>query len=129
MAASVMGRYIAQAAAEARTAAGRKRYHIAAAAVGEGANPSTVFRFEKGEAWPKNPDHMVDLYAADLELSPIALWARALELWRAEVPDAGAGPPAPPGELGRRIEDPRPSDADGPPAENPGEGDRREGSE
>lgn len=48
---------------------------------------------------------MVDLYAADLELEPIELWKRALELWEAEeggtgVTSADAGPgPRGPGEV------------------------------
>jgi hypothetical protein len=77
--------YLARAAREARDAAGRKPYHIAASPPGrKSADPSTVWRFEHDEAWPRNADEMIDLYAADLGIEPIELWTRALELWRAD---------------------------------------------
>lgn len=94
-ASSAMGKHLARAAAEAREQAGRKHYHIAAAAHGDGTNPSTVYRFEKGDGWPRNADHMVDLYAADLDLDPIQIWTRALQLWREEESD---GEPAEPSD-------------------------------
>ncbi len=78
-----MGLYLAQAAREARERAGRKPYHIAAMPSGRrSVDPSTVWRFEHAEGWPQNADLMVDLYAADLEIEPIEIWERALELWR-----------------------------------------------
>ena len=78
-----MGIYLAQAAREAREAKGRKPYNIASAPPGaKGYDPSTVWRFEQAEGWPRNADQMVDLYADDLGIDPIELWSRALELWR-----------------------------------------------
>lgn len=79
-----MVKYLAQAAGEARRQAGRKPYHIAAAPhEGKGADPSTVWRFERHAKWPQDADHLIDLYAADLGIKPIELWRRALELWQA----------------------------------------------
>lgn len=116
MAPSAMITYLAHAAIKLRTDAGRKNYHIAAA-ITDGVNPSTVHRFEKGR-WPENADRMIDLYASDLEVEPIEIWALALELWRADegeltAPGGGGAPPAPEGELARRIAD-RPPSARGP---------------
>ena len=82
MAASAMGKYLALAAAQAREDAGRRTFHIAASPPGKlGLDPSTVWRFERGGRWPRNPDLVVDLYAADLDIEPIELWKRALEMW------------------------------------------------
>ena len=86
MAKSAMGRYLAQVMREARERAGRKPYNVASAPPGmEGADPSTIYRFEREERWPRNADHMVDLYAADLDIEPLELWRRALELWQLEA--------------------------------------------
>lgn len=71
--------FLAQAAREARVAAGRKPIHIAVS--GDESDPSTIYRFEKGQ-WPRNPDAMVAMYAEDLGIAPVELWARATELWR-----------------------------------------------
>lgn len=97
MASSAMVKYLAAAARQAREGAGRRPYNIASAPPGmPGADPSTVYRFEHEARWPQNADQMIDLYAADLELDPIELWARALELWRASeaelVAEAGGQP-------------------------------------
>ena len=101
MASSAMREYIARVAREARESAGRKPYNIASAPPGmKGADPSTVWRFENEEGWPRDTDHMIALYAADLDLEPIDLWQRALDLWRSEEDGTTAvatNPPAPPG--------------------------------
>jgi len=78
-----MAKYLARVVSEAREAAGRKPFHIAAAQPGEpSVDPSTIYRFEHEERWPRNPDLLINLYAADLDIEPLELWSRALELWR-----------------------------------------------
>lgn len=72
-----MVQWLAQAAKEARTEGGRKIIHIAVVA---DMDPSTIWRFESGH-WPRDPDLIVDAYAAELEIDPRVLWSRALELW------------------------------------------------
>lgn len=74
-----MLRFLAGAAKTAREAAGRKQVHIAAEA---DKDQSAIYRFEKADGWPRNPDEIIRAYAADLEIEAIELWARALELWR-----------------------------------------------
>src|SRR6202035_5690249 len=96
MAPSAMGKYLARAAREAREAAGRKPFHIAAAPPGQrSSDPSTVWRFEHDEAWPRNADQMIDLYAADLGVEPIEIWSRAMELWRADLEASARKKPGP----------------------------------
>ncbi len=77
---SAMIRFLALAARELREQADRRLYQVASSPT-DRLDPSTIYRFEKGR-WPENADRMVDLYAADLEIEPIELWTRALELWR-----------------------------------------------
>lgn len=89
-----MAKYLAQVVREAREHAGRKPFHIAAAQPGERSlDPSTVYRFEHEQRWPRNPDLLINLYAADLDIAPIELWARALELWQADELSGEAGQP------------------------------------
>jgi hypothetical protein len=72
--------WLAEAAATLRLAAEpkRKQVHIAA---GADVDQSTINRFEKAEAWPKNPDTIVRAYADDLDVDPIQIWEHALRLW------------------------------------------------
>lgn len=70
--------WIARTCREARIAARRKQVHIGASA---DMDQSTINRFEKGIAWPRNPDLLVDAYAHDLDVPAHVLWRRALEAW------------------------------------------------
>jgi hypothetical protein len=88
--------WLAQAARELREERGRKLVNVASSL---GASESTVWRFENAVGWPERPDLMIAAYADDLDLEPLAIWTRALELWRT----AGAEAPAPPGALGREL--------------------------
>jgi transcriptional regulator with XRE-family HTH domain len=63
---------------EARIAAGRRQVHIAAEL---GVNQATVARFERGQAWPRNPDLMVQAYADELDIAAVELWADAIRRW------------------------------------------------
>jgi hypothetical protein len=100
---SAMARFLAIAAKEMREAADRRRYEVSSSAT-DRVDPSTLYRFEKGR-WPENPDRLIDLYASDLAVEPIAIWERALALWQAaerrgatgedELPEAGVLPDAP----------------------------------
>ena len=133
VATSEMGRYLAEVVRRARENAGRKPYHIASTPPGQkGVDPSTVWRFENGEAWPRNPDRLIELYAADLGLDPLELWAEALELWRADATPAEAGPEPPPsrppGELGHRVQDDRPNGRNRPRKRNRREPGSQEGN-
>jgi hypothetical protein len=71
--------WLAQAAAQARTYAGRKQVHVAASL---DKDQSTITRFEQGERWPRNADEVVGAYADDLDVDPIQLWEEALRLWK-----------------------------------------------
>ena len=120
---SAMGKYLPLAAKTLREEADRKRYQVAGS-LEKRVDPSTVYRFESATGWPHNPDDMIDLYAADLEIEPFEIWALAMQLWRDDEasgrdPATGgnrgpgdAGLPPPPGELGRRVQAPRRSTPD-----------------
>lgn len=71
--------WLARAAKELRIAAGRKQVHVAASI---DKDQSTIWRFEKGEGWPRETDLFVAGYADDLDIEPIDIWARALDMWR-----------------------------------------------
>lgn len=71
--------WLTHAAREARLQAGRLQVHVAASA---GVNQSTIDRFEKHEAWPRDPDRFVNAYADDLDIRPDQIWAEALRLWQ-----------------------------------------------
>jgi len=101
--------FLAAAAVELRTAAERKQVHVAASA---DLDQSTIWRFERGESWPRDPDQIIRAYAEDLGITAEAIWARGLGLWEAATAptrpeDAdtrtASGTPAPGGELGRRL--------------------------
>jgi hypothetical protein len=44
----------------------------------------TVWRFEHGEAWPRNPDHLVAVYAKVSGARPAELWCEAAERYAAQ---------------------------------------------
>lgn len=71
--------WLARAARQARATAGRLQVHVAASA---SVNQSTIDRFEKGLAWPRNPDRVLKAYAEDLDVDSIDLWDAALRMWR-----------------------------------------------
>lgn len=71
--------WLAQAAKQARETAERKQVHVAAEA---DKDQSSVYRFEQGEAWPRDTDLMVTAYAQDLDIDVIDLWEAALKMWR-----------------------------------------------
>jgi hypothetical protein len=101
--------FLAAAAVELRTAAERKQVHVAASA---DLDQSTIWRFERGESWPRDPDQIIRAYADDLGVTAEEIWARGLGLWEAASaptrPEGAdtrteSGTPAPGGELGRRL--------------------------
>lgn len=59
----------------ARQRAGVSTFEIAFFA---GVDVSTVRRFERGRAWPRDPDQLVDAYARATRLAPHALWRAAI---------------------------------------------------
>lgn len=71
--------WLAEAAKEARTAISRKQVHVAASA---DTDQSTVARFEKRIAWPRDPDRIVKAYADDLDFDSLDLWEQAVRMWR-----------------------------------------------
>lgn len=73
--------WLAEAACQSRKAAGRRQVHIAASTI-KGVDQSTIARFEKHAAWPRDPDAIVQAYADDLDVAPADLWGAALDLWR-----------------------------------------------
>ena len=77
-----MLQWLAQTCRDARLAARRKQVHVGASA---DVDQSTVNRFEKAIAWPRNPDRLVAAYADDLDISPIDLWQAAIDLWREDL--------------------------------------------
>ena len=104
-----MLQWIASAAKKAREDAGRKQVHIAASA---DKDQSSIYRFEKADGWPRDPDEILRAYAEDLDLHPIDLWGTALENWRASLratSQPSAEPPGPPDALRRSVEDPAPT--------------------
>lgn len=83
--------WLAQAAKQLRSDARRKQVEIAAA-VG-GIDQSTIYRFEQGQAWPRQADAVVAAYADELGLDGRDIWELGLTLWR-EHGDAPAVPHA-----------------------------------
>lgn len=71
--------WLARACEAARKAAGRRQVHVAASA---DVDQSTIARFERGAAWPKDTDQVVAAYADDLDIQPIDLWSEALRMWQ-----------------------------------------------
>lgn len=69
--------FLARVAREARR---ERRIKVARVAVAADLDPSTIYRFERGQ-WPGNADQVVAAYAEELEVAPETLWMRALELW------------------------------------------------
>ena len=81
MAEDSMIHWLAEVAREAREEAGVKHVMIAAAL---NMDQSSVSRFEKGEAWPRDADATIQAYGEELGIDPRVLWRRALERWMAE---------------------------------------------
>lgn len=73
--------WLAEACTRARKAAGRRQVHVAAS-ISKGRDQSTIARFEKHTAWPRDADEIVNAYAEDLDVTPADLWGAALDLWR-----------------------------------------------
>lgn len=71
--------WLAVAAKELREAAGRLHVHVAASM---SKNQSTVYRFEEGNTVPRDLNLFIAAYADDLDIEPMQIWERALELWR-----------------------------------------------
>lgn len=74
--------WLAKACKEARLAADRKLVHVAASA---NRDQSTLFRFEKGEGWPRETDQFIAAYADDLDIDPIQIWETAIQMWKADA--------------------------------------------
>lgn len=77
MARDAMIVFLGRVAKEARKRAGVKPARIAVAI---DVDPSTIYRFERGE-WPRDPDFILSAYAEELHLAPRDLWRLALERW------------------------------------------------
>jgi hypothetical protein len=74
--------WLAKAAEDARDRAGRLQVHVAASA---SVNQSTIDRFEKHIAWPRDADRVINAYADDLDIASIHLWEEALRMWREDL--------------------------------------------
>lgn len=48
-----------------------------------GVGEATVVRFEQARAWPRDVDHLVDIYAKCTGAEPRDLWEAAFHAWRA----------------------------------------------
>lgn len=70
--------WLAKAAKELREAKGRLQVHVGASA---SRDQSTIWRFEQGAKWPRDPDRIVAAYAEDLRVHPSEIWSRAVQLW------------------------------------------------
>lgn len=62
-----------------RTAAQVPRHVIA---VDAGVNPATVARFERGEAWPWNPEPIVSAVAERAHVDPAEIWQAAVHAYQ-----------------------------------------------
>lgn len=126
VASSAMRKYIARAASQLRVQAGRKRYHVSAAA-GEGVDPSTLHRFESGRN-VQDADQLIDLYAADLDIEPIEFWTLALEMWHADQATSSGEDPAL-SEADRIVEEAETEPVPGADEDQPGEAPGQSGEE
>lgn len=107
-----MSYWVALAASQMRESKGRMMVHIAAEL---STAESKISRFERHVSFPRDLDATIAAYARDLDVAPIEIWTRALELWRADAsatPVEDDGPPAPPGKLGRDLRDHQPKPGD-----------------
>lgn len=59
--------WLAQAAKQAREAAGRKQVHVAASA---NKDQSSIYRFEAAQGWSRDTDLILAAYADDLDIDP-----------------------------------------------------------
>lgn len=71
--------WLAQAAKQAREAAGRKQVHVAASA---NKDQSSIYRFEAAQGWSRDTDLILAAYADDLDIDPLDIWETAIRLWR-----------------------------------------------
>jgi transcriptional regulator with XRE-family HTH domain len=75
--------HLANAAREARVAAGLTYAHIAVHVRKDedrvGVSDSTVARFEYGQHWPINPDAMIAAYARALGVAEQEIWGTAVD--------------------------------------------------
>ena len=74
--------WLAKVTKDARERASRKLVHVGASA---DMDQSSVSRFEKAAAWPRDPDRLVRAYAHDLDSDSIELWEEAVRQWRASL--------------------------------------------
>lgn len=72
--------WLAEACKRARENEGRIQVHIAASL---NQAQSSVTRFENHDGQPRDLDAMVAAYAEDLDIEPVQLWTKALDLWTA----------------------------------------------
>lgn len=73
-----MIKFLAAAAKNFREAADPK-VKIIRIAVTADLDPSTIWRFEQGH-WPRDPDRVLSAYGEELEIEPLAIWAKAHQL-------------------------------------------------
>ncbi len=71
--------HLGQTCRAAREAADLRQLDIATAAA---TTHATISRFETGRAWPLDPDRVVEAYALELGVAPLALWSDAVSQWR-----------------------------------------------
>lgn len=75
-------RHLGEVAREAREKAGVKQVRVAANLE---VNQETISRFERGRAWPRNPERFVAAYAQEVHANALELWEEALRRWRASA--------------------------------------------
>jgi hypothetical protein len=74
--------WLANTARQLREDKDRKQVHIAAAL---STDQSSIYRFEQGKTWTRDPDRLVAAYADDLDIEdPREIWELALRRWREE---------------------------------------------
>jgi hypothetical protein len=74
--------WLAQAAKQLRKQTTPTTKQVEIAATVGGIDQSTIYRFEQGQAWPRQTDTVVAAYAEELGLDGRDIWDLALTLWR-----------------------------------------------
>lgn len=74
--------WLAQAAKELRLQTTPTTKQVEIAATVGGIDQSTIYRFEQGQAWPRQTDIVIAAYAEELGLDGRDIWELALTLWR-----------------------------------------------
>jgi transcriptional regulator with XRE-family HTH domain len=64
-----------------RTARKRGGVSALAIAAAAGVDRATVYRLERGVAWPRDPGRIVEAYGRALGAQPVDLWALAVRRW------------------------------------------------